>query len=274
MGQIGRVLFNLYFWTYCIIASVFFYFTNLACWMATFWWDPTRWLCCMVSSLWCHSFLLASPGWDLRIRGREKLLRDQPVLFVSNHLSSFDILVLFCLYLPCHWVSKSSNTKMPLIGWNMYFNRTIFLDRDSPRDILKMMKQAIHRLAEEKISVMIFPEGERSLTGQLRPFLGGAFTVAKKARVPIQAIVLTGTYQILSRDRVLSSPVSTLTLTVLDPIPVEEVERLSGEELSARVWDQMVENLPPEHQPAEEPEHPEAPVQTPQGEPMVSKSLA
>lgn len=243
-----RLIFSAYYWVYFTVTSVFLITLTVVTWALSAWWDPSRLWLHGVNWIWARTYLLGNPFWRLTIRGKERLDWSRPTLYVANHLSTFDIFVLFCLNSRFHWISKRSNTWIPALGLNMILCRTIFLDRESPKDILAMVKQSVKRL-EEGISLLIFPEGERSLTGHLNPFLGGAFSIAKRARVPIQPIVITGTYQVLKRYSALLNPVGRMSVTVLDPIPAEQVDALSTEELSKLVHNRMAEALPPEHKP-------------------------
>ena len=102
--------------------------------------------------------------------------------------------------------------------------------------------------------VGVFPEGERTPDGRLGPFLGGAFAIAKRADMPIRPMVLTGAYDLLPRYSCYMQFNANLTLTVLDPIPVEVVRENSTEELSALVRNIMIEALPPEARPVPEEE--------------------
>jgi len=111
-----------------------------------------------------------------------------------------------------------------------------------------MVKASVKRL-EEGISLIIFPEGERSPNGRLQPFLAGAFSIAKRAKVQIQPIVITGTYKVLPRFQMILNPVGHMTVTVLDPIPVETVTSLSTEELKDLAYQRIAANLPEDHLP-------------------------
>lgn len=114
-----------------------------------------------------------------------------------------------------------------------------------------MVKASVKRL-ESGISLMIFPEGERAADGRMIPFLGGAFAVAKRAKVRIQPIALSGVYDILPRGQWMLNPFAHLKLTVLDPIPLETVEELSTDELAKLTQEKIAEHLPPEALPLPE----------------------
>lgn len=246
-----KILFSIYYWAAFALITIVMFIPAALAWLLSFWWDPLRRWNNRVSWVWARMYMLANPCWKLTITDREKINPDIPTLLVANHLSMWDIFVLFLLRKDFHWVSKRSNMLIPLIGQNMYFVRTILLDRDSPREILRMVKESVKRL-EEGISLMIFPEGERSLSGRLQPFLGGAFMIAKRAKVRIQPVVITNTFKLLPRLQWIFNPIVHLHVSVLDPIPKETVELLGTEELSARVKDAFVKALPADHRPLEE----------------------
>jgi 1-acyl-sn-glycerol-3-phosphate acyltransferase len=250
MKRFFCILFSIYYWTWFTLVTLVFSVVAFLGWLFTFWWDPQRRLNNRISCLWSNGYLLGCPFWKVSFHGREKIQRGVPTLFISNHLSTFDIFVLFMLNRDFHWVSKRSNVRIPLIGLDMIYSRTIFLDRDDPREILRMVKDSVKRL-EEGISLMIFPEGERSLTGHLQPFLGGAFSIAKRAKVQIQPIVLTDTYKIIKRYSMIFNPRANVTVTILDPIPKEVVEAKSTDELKEMAYQMMTAKLPAKHQPEE-----------------------
>jgi 1-acyl-sn-glycerol-3-phosphate acyltransferase len=220
-------------------------------WLLTRKSDPKRLALSKVSNFWGSLYFRSNPLWRVTITGREKIDPDETVIFVCNHQSSFDIYLIFMLFLPVHWVTKRSNFKIPLIGWHMQFMRSIGFERGDRRETLMMVKECVKRL-DEGVSLMIFPEGERAIDGRMKPFLGGAFAIAKRAKVPIQPLVLTGTYAIQPRGTPLVNPASNVTLTVLDLIPLDVVESKSADELSELAWQQMAAALPPEALPLPE----------------------
>ena len=245
MRYLAKIVFSIYFWTFYVIDALIMFPLCLLAWLLVSWWDPRVRLVNYVSAFWGASQIYCNPLWKVTIEGREKIDPSIPTLLVSNHQSSFDMYLLYMLYKPFHWVSKKSNFYVPLVGWNMVLMRTIGFNRDSPKDILHMVKASVKRL-DEGISLIIFPEGERSPDGRLLPFLGGAFAIAKRAKVRIQPIAISGAYQILPRYKAVLNPVTHLTIKVLDPIPVETVGQLSTDELAKLSHQKIAEHLPPE----------------------------
>lgn len=144
-----------------------------------------------VNNVWAN--LTTSLFFRIQVIGRENLPpKGQPVVYVANHQSYLDIYTLFALWRPFKFISKTSNFLIPIVGWSMYLTGHIGLkrmDRRSQLDCLKTCGEMLQRGA----SVLFFPEGTRSDTGEMGDFKKGAFSVAKKAKVSVVPITLVGT---------------------------------------------------------------------------------
>ena len=179
--------------------------------------DRKRYVQHLYSCFWAQIFFYVNPLWRLRIEGRSKLPWRGPAVLVSNHESLGDILVLFGLYRPYKWVSKASVFSVPLVGWNMRFNRYVPLVRRNKESIVQMMQRCREWLARG-VPVMIFPEGTRSSDGQVRAFKDGAFRLAAEANCPVFPIVLAGTADILPKHGFVLRRLANCRVRVLDPV--------------------------------------------------------
>ena len=124
-------------------------------------------------------------------------LPKEPCLFVCNHLSNFDPMVL-AVHLknrPLCFISKEGNFKIPSAG--PFINKAGYskIDRLDSMEALTAVYTAVDRL-KSGVSVGVYPEGTRSKTGELLPFKEGVFLIAKKADVPIVVLTIDGTPQI------------------------------------------------------------------------------
>jgi 1-acyl-sn-glycerol-3-phosphate acyltransferase len=197
-------------------------------WLVTLPFDRRLRILHLYSCWWASLYTYVFPFWTTTVRDRERLRNDRAYVVVSNHQSLLDILVLFRLYRHFKWVSKSEIFRVPFIGWNMAMNRYIRIRRGDPKDAARMMAACGDAL-ESGSSIMIFPEGTRSLDGELREFKHGAFTLALRHHVPILPIVLDGTLDALPKHGVTLHHSADIVIQVLDPIPVDrftEVEAL------------------------------------------------
>jgi len=193
-----RTIVSLAFWAYIATTCVLLFNGALTIWLLTFWWDKRRFWLHRYSCAWGYHYAWLWPNCRIRWEGRENLT-DDPVVYVSNHQSLADILVLFGTFHHFKWVSKASIFKVPFIGWNMVLNRYVRLRRGDRSSIADMMKACEGHLAEGS-AVFLFPEGTRSKDGNLRDFKHGAFTLAARADKPVVPIVLDGTGTILPKE--------------------------------------------------------------------------
>jgi len=118
------------------------------------------------------------------------------------------------------WISKKENFRLPFIGWNMYLNRTVKVDRGNLRSVAQTM-DACRRWLERGVPVMIFPEGHRSPTGEMLKFHSGAFKLAADCGCAVVPIVVDGTAPIYRGLKVCAFP-GRITVRVLDPVTLAD----------------------------------------------------
>jgi len=193
------------------------------------------------TSFWACFYLWTTPGWSVRVLGREKLGKG-PYVIVSNHQSQLDILVAFHLFYPFKWVSKIEVFRLPFIGWNMRLNQYIPLIRGDKESIKKMLATCEAAIAKG-CSVYFFPEGTRSKTGVLKDFKQGAFTTAKKMQVPILAVAINGTHKALPKYSLNFHGRHPITLSVLEEIPYATFKDLDVEDIAAMVRDKIAPHI-------------------------------
>lgn len=133
-----------------------------------------------------------NPLWKFTVSGRIPDDPRRPYVVVANHESFVDILLLSHLPFEMKWMSKSDFFKYPLVGWGMRMADDIRLERTDSKGGVQALHDCADRL-DKKVSVMIFPEGTRSATGELQEFKDGAFRLAISKGVPILPVAVIGT---------------------------------------------------------------------------------
>jgi 1-acyl-sn-glycerol-3-phosphate acyltransferase len=189
----------------------------LVVWAVTLPFDRNGRVLHLYSCFWAQLYIYVNPLWHLRVEGREFLPWRGAAVLVANHESLGDILVLFGLYRPFKWVSKASNFKLPLIGWNMWLNRYVPLVRGDRESVRRMMAACESWLARG-VPILMFPEGTRSPDGQIKAFKEGAFQLAVKMRCPVIPIVLTGTARTLPKHGLVLQTAANCHVRVLPPV--------------------------------------------------------
>ena len=237
-----RKFYSLLFWAFLTLSSILLFPVAVLVFAVTLPFDRRQVVLHQFTSFWASLYTWLNPIWPVTIEGREKLDSSRAVVMVANHLSLLDILVLFRLFTHFKWVSKIENFRIPCIGWNMRLNRYIKLRRGDKESVLQMMK-ACEKTLSAGNSIMMFPEGTRSPTGQMRSFKTGAFELAKRTDLPIQPILLAGTSNALPKRGFVLQGRHPISIRVLDAIPPENFRDVDAEELTQRVRSLMAEEL-------------------------------
>lgn len=142
-------------------------------------------------------------------------------IFIANHLSALDILIIGSfLEHDFRWLAKDAVFRIPFLGWHLRLAGHVPVHRKK-KIANKQIPERIHRLAASGASLLFFPEGTRSATGQLQPFMPGAFMAAVAEDLPIVPLVLRGTGELLSKGALglAVDQTTECSLTVLPPIP-------------------------------------------------------
>ena len=128
----------------------------------------------------------------LRVQGAERVPRDRPVVFMSNHESWLDIpALLAAIPVQVRFLAKKSLFSWPVFGWAIASMGFIPVDRENRRTAIKSFEEAAARIRTGR-SVLIFPEETRTVDGNLLPFQRGGFLIALKAGIAIVPVGLQG----------------------------------------------------------------------------------
>jgi lysophosphatidate acyltransferase len=128
------------------------------------------------------------------------LNKTRPAVFIGNHQTELDVLMLGCMFPKyCSVTAKKSLKRMPFLGWFMSLSGTVFIDRANSTNARHAMAGASEEITRDKQSVYMFPEGTRSYAKEpmLLPFKKGAFHLAVQAGVPIVPVVVANYSDVL-----------------------------------------------------------------------------
>ena len=183
---------------------------------------------------WGFKVILKMTGVTTTVIGEENV-PDEPVLFIGNHRSYFDILLTYsrCRRLT-GYVAKKEMEKIPLLSTWMKNLYCLFLDRDNMKEGLKTILQAIDYV-KNGISICIFPEGTRNRTdAPLLEFHAGSLKIAEKAQCPIVPMTIANAEQIFEAH----SPCIRKTKVIIEygePIETKNLDRTQQKALTSQV---------------------------------------
>lgn len=173
-----------------------------------------------VARAWARS-LLGIAGVRVTVEGLDRIDPNAAYVFVSNHLSYMDTpVVLSHIPVQFRFMAKDGLFKIPFLGTHLIQAGHIPVPREDPRAAVKTLSVAAQAIRDRGVSVLVFPEGGRSMDGVLQEFKEGAAYIAIKAGVPAVPVALVGTRGILAMGSwtFRSGPV---TLRIGEPIPTE-----------------------------------------------------
>jgi 1-acyl-sn-glycerol-3-phosphate acyltransferase len=161
--------------------------------------------------------ILKTAMCPVQVIGRERLLESNSGVYAVNHISAFDIPTLY-VRLPFQFriMAKKELFRYPFLGWHLRRSGQLPIDQQSPSASIRSLKGAVESL-RSGMPLVIFPEGGRSATGQIQPFMTGAFYIAIKAQVDIIPLALVGTYEVLKMNTFHIHP-GPIKLVVGEPI--------------------------------------------------------
>jgi len=157
-------------------------------------------------------------GLDLNVKGKQHLWSHRPAVFIFNHQSKADVVVIASLLRSdMAGVGKQEIRKLPVIGRVLEFAGVVMIDRANSASAIEAMTPLVEAMRDEGKSVVLAPEGTRSVSPRLGAFKKGAFHLAMQAGVPIVPIVIRNAGDVAPKGDFVFRP-ATVDVEVLEPI--------------------------------------------------------
>jgi 1-acyl-sn-glycerol-3-phosphate acyltransferase len=231
--------------------------------MIRLWWIARMfigWLFTLVmSALACVPLLIGKPVWGwlvmlkpwaqgalaignirLAIEGGEHLAG--PAVFVSNHQSLAEgVFMPAILPTRTRFVAKKELGRIPFFGWMLAFAGGVMVDRKKPRAAIEAIREAVRSLPKGW-SVVVFPEGTRTVDGRLGPFKKGAFHIALETRLPMVPMAMEGAHALIPKGSYLARG-GTVYVTVGKPIPTTDWRLETLDQHMDEVWNAVAQCL-------------------------------
>lgn len=175
----------------------------------------------------------ALAGIDLRITGEHHLWERRPAVFLFNHQSAIDVLIIAKLLRKDFTaIAKQEIANNPLLGPLLHVADTIFVDRKNQKKAMEVIKPVVQTL-RDGLSVAIAPEGTRSVGDRLGPFKRGPFHIAMQASVPVVPIVIHNATDVLPKRGFFVRP----AVVKVDVLPPIDTSKWTAESVNTYVMD-------------------------------------
>lgn len=195
---------------------------------------------------WLSKLVLKSLGVRLRVvyknrKNINQLEREKGIIYVCNHQSNLDIpVIVSALHMDVGFVAKKEMKSWPFFNIWMRKSKCVFLNRENPREGIKDIKKAV-KVIKEGYPIVIFPEGERTLDGEILRFKKGSFKLATETNGIIIPLTLKGTFDIQKRGEWKMKRNQLVTVVVDEPIYVSSLSKEELKDLSTTVRE-IIEN--------------------------------
>lgn len=196
--------------------------------------------CRVVPRRWSRTLLRAA-GVTVELEGVENLGEHRAQVLVANHESWFDVFAL-AGHLPVEYrfVAKKELGKIPFFGPAWRACGHVSVDRADREAAIRSLDEAARQIRDEGLTVVIFPEGTRSRSGELQPFKKGAFVLAIQVGVPVIPVGIVGSRSVMPKHSWRIRP-GTIRVRIGSPMEVEDLELGDRDRLMTRAREAVAE---------------------------------
>lgn len=172
-----------------------------------------------ITRIWAKLFLLIY-GVKQTVLGLENISKGEHYVFVANHSSYTDVpIAIAAIPLGVRLIFRNTLTRIPIWGWALLVSPYIIINRSNAAQAKKSLTHAADVIRGGG-SVLLFPEGTRSATGELQPFKRGAFHLAYESGAKIIPMAIRGSYELLPRSATLPSSNKKISVSIGAPLEV------------------------------------------------------
>jgi 1-acyl-sn-glycerol-3-phosphate acyltransferase len=196
-----------------------------------------------VPRIWSRLILRAA-GTRVILENEGVIDPDRPQILVANHVSWFDVPAL-AGYLPgkYRFVAKKELTKVPFFGPAWQAAGHIAIDRSDRAKAIDSLGEARRKLEEDRPTVVMFAEGTRSRTGELRPFKKGAFILGIQTGVEVVPAAILGSREVMAKGSWWIRTGRTIRVRFGTPISVDGLVMKDRDDLTERAHRAVAELL-------------------------------
>lgn len=185
-------------------------------------------------------YVLKVTKTTMEVSGTENIPKENCV-FISNHQAIFDGFALLAyINKPFGFIAKKEIKKMPLInGWISSIG-SLYINRQNPREAIKTIQEGVEKIRVGH-SILVFPEGTRSLASKMNSFKKGSMKLAINSKVAIVPITIDGTYNVLEVGTKVTG--NKVKMVIHKPIYIDSLNKEEVQDLAKYVQDIIEEEL-------------------------------
>ena len=167
-------------------------------------------------------YVLKVTKTSMEVNGLENIPKENCV-FIANHQAIFDGFALLAyINKPFGFIAKKEIQRIPLVNGWMKSIGSIYINRKSPRESIKVIQEGVEKI-NGGYSMMIFPEGTRSLKSEMNSFKKGSMKLATKSRACIVPITIDGSYNVLEVGKKVTG--NKVTMVIHKPIYIDSLSK-------------------------------------------------
>jgi 1-acyl-sn-glycerol-3-phosphate acyltransferase len=179
-------------------------------------------------------------GTRLHVSGREHIPSNKKFMILSNHASLFDIPAIMAVFPNVAWLGRDYLTRIPVFSHMLTRMNYIAVGRNPALNVRLIIQKAI--MNSDKLRVCLFPEGTRSMDGDLREFKRGFIHIMNGGDLDILPVVMNGLFDVKPKTRFSIKPCQRVEIIICKPIKRTTLVNLPNEEIIKRVRHIFVSN--------------------------------
>jgi len=184
--------------------------------------------------------ILATTSVSVQVKGLDQLDPKQSYVFVSNHQSIYDFPVLITsIPFQLRILAKASLRAFPVLGWHLRYTGHLLIDRTR---VGRATLASIASLMGRGHSLILFPEGTRSINGEVLRFKSGIFSLAIEANLPVVPVAVIGSRHVMRKGRLMTCP-GKVELVIHEPVSTVGLRRVDARDFSVRVHEIIADTV-------------------------------
>jgi len=168
-------------------------------------------------------------GKKLKIIGREHLEKNKKYIILANHGSLFDITAMMAFYPGVAWFGKEYLLKVPVFGHVLKMTGYIPMKTANVKNTKEMLNQLVQKSSGSSIGM--FPEGTRTLDGQIHKFHKGFIYLMRSSGLDLLPVTLNGLYDLKPKTRFAINFSAKVEVVIHPPIKNEDIANKDENEI-------------------------------------------